>query len=551
MDRMYRAAGPARSAATRLAPPAPRRRPARPRSAGAVAVGGGGYGFPMAARTKSAKDRPSYRCTECGWTTAKWLGRCPECQAWGTVEEYGAAPAVRTTAAGRVSAPALPIGQVDGRQATARSTGVPELDRVLGGGLVPGAVVLLAGEPGVGKSTLLLDVAAKAAGPEHPTLYVTGEESAGQVRLRADRINALHDHLYLAAETNLASVLGHLDEVKPSLLILDSVQTIASPEIDGAPGGMAQVREVAGALIRASKERGMSTLLVGHVTKDGAIAGPRLLEHLVDVVLHFEGDRHARLRLVRGVKNRYGATDEVGCFELHDEGITGLTDPSGLFLTRRDEPVPGTCLTVTLEGRRPLVAEVQALTVESQIPSPRRTTSGLETSRVSMMLAVLEQRGRISALGKRDIYSATVGGVKLSEPAADLAIALALASAASDTPLPKNLVAIGEVGLAGEVRRVTGVQRRLAEAHRLGFTHALVPADPGKVPAGMTVTEVANMGDALRVLPRGRRRGDNDGPGKGPESAPWGAREAAARGGRGGGRDSGRGAARDEDREPF
>ncbi|GGX12079.1 DNA repair protein RadA [Streptomyces noursei] len=460
----------------------------------------------MATRKSSAKDRPSYRCTECGWTTAKWLGRCPECQAWGTVEEFGGAPAVRTTAPGRVTTAALPIGQVDGKQATARSTGVPELDRVLGGGLVPGAVVLLAGEPGVGKSTLLLDVAAKAASADHRTLYVTGEESASQVRLRADRIGALDEDLYLAAETDLSAVLGHLDSVKPSLLILDSVQTVASPEVDGAPGGMAQVREVAGALIRASKERGMSTLLVGHVTKDGAIAGPRLLEHLVDVVLHFEGDRHARLRLVRGVKNRYGTTDEVGCFELHDEGITGLADPSGLFLTRRAEPVPGTCLTVTLEGRRPLVAEVQALTVDSQIPSPRRTTSGLETSRVSMMLAVLEQRGRISALGKRDIYSATVGGVKLSEPAADLAVALALASAASDTPLPKNLVAIGEVGLAGEVRRVTGVQRRLSEAARLGFTHALVPTDPGKIPDGMRVMEVADVGQALSVLPKRVRR---------------------------------------------
>ncbi|GAA1927814.1 DNA repair protein RadA [Streptomyces sodiiphilus] len=456
----------------------------------------------MARRT----DRPSYRCTECGWSTAKWLGRCPECQAWGTVEEVGGTPAVRTTAASRVVSPARPIGEVDGHRATARGTGVPELDRVLGGGLVPGAVVLLAGEPGVGKSTLLLDVAAKAASAERPTLYVTGEESAGQVRLRADRIGAIADHLYLAAETDLSAVLGQLDQVKPALLVLDSVQTVASPAIDGAPGGMAQVREVAGALIRASKDRGMSTLLVGHVTKDGAIAGPRLLEHLVDVVLHFEGDRHARLRLVRGVKNRYGTTDEVGCFELHDEGITSLADPSGLFLTRRAEPVPGTCLTVTLEGRRPLVAEVQSLTVDSQIPSPRRTTSGLETSRVSMMLAVLEQRGQITALGKNDIYTATVGGVKLSEPAADLAVALALASAASDTPLPKNLVAIGEVGLAGEVRRVTGVQRRLSEAARLGFTHALVPADSGEAPAGMRVREVADIGEALAVLPSRPRR---------------------------------------------
>ncbi|MFJ5230710.1 DNA repair protein RadA [Kitasatospora sp. NPDC088391] len=457
----------------------------------------------MAARTKTtAKPRSSYRCTECGTQLLKWVGRCPECNAWGTVEEYGAVP-IRTTAAGPVSSAAKPIGQVDGQVATARSTGVPELDRVLGGGLVPGAVVLLAGEPGVGKSTLLLDVAAKAASERHRTLYVTGEESAGQVRLRADRINALSDHLYLAAEQDLGAVLGHIEAVNPSLLILDSVQTIASAELDGAPGGPAQVREVAGALIRASKERGMATLLVGHVTKDGQIAGPRLLEHLVDVVLSFEGDRHARLRLIRGVKNRYGATDEVGCFELHDEGIVGLADPSGLFLTRRDKPVPGTCLTVTLEGKRPLVAEVQALMVDSQIPSPRRTTSGLESPRIAMILAVVERHGGVK-LGKQDIYTATVGGVKLTEPSADLAIALAVASSSTDTPLPSNLVAIGEVGLAGEVRRVTGVQRRLAEAHRLGFTHALVPPDPGKVPAGMKVVEVADIGEALRAIP-GRR----------------------------------------------
>lgn len=443
------------------------------------------------------------------------------------MEEVGGAPAVRTAAVARVATPAVPIGQVDTQRVTARSTGVPELDRVLGGGLVPGAVVLLAGEPGVGKSTLLLDVAAKAASAEHRTLYVTGEESAGQVRLRADRIGALHEELYLAAETDLGSVLGQLDAVKPALLVLDSVQTIASAEIEGAPGGMAQVREVAGALIRAAKERGMATLLVGHVTKDGAIAGPRLLEHLVDVVLHFEGDRHARLRLVRGVKNRYGATDEVGCFELHDQGITSLADPSGLFLTRRDEPVPGTCLTVTLEGRRPLVAEVQSLTVSTQIPSPRRTTSGLENSRVSMMLAVLEQRGQITSLGKNDIYTATVGGVRLTEPAADLAVALALASAAGDSPLPQNLVAIGEVGLAGEVRRVTGVQRRLAEAARLGFTHALVPADSGEAPAGMRVLEVADIGEALRVLPRAPRRSRSAEP-EGGERAGRGASERVA-----------------------
>lgn len=501
----------------------------------------------MAARTTSSKaPRSSYRCTECGSTPPKWTGRCTECNAWGTIEEVGAVP-VRTTAAGPVSRAALPIGQVDARVAASRPTNVDELDRVLGGGLVPGAVALLAGEPGVGKSTLLLDVAAKAASAEHPTLYITGEESASQVRLRADRINALSPHLYLAAETDLGAVLGHIEAVNPSLLILDSVQTIASAQLDSAPGGPAQIREVTAALIRASKTRAMSTLLVGHVTKDGSIAGPRLLEHLVDVVLHFEGDRHARLRIIRGIKNRYGATDEVGCFELSDSGIVGLADPSGLFLTKREKPVPGTCLTVTLEGRRPLVAEVQALMVDSQIPSPRRTTSGLESPRIAMILAVVERHAGVR-LGKLDIYTATVGGVKLSEPSVDLAIALSVASSAADTPLSPNLVAIGEVGLAGEVRRVTGVERRLAEAARLGFTHALVPPDPGKVPKGMRVTEVANIGEAMAAIPG--RRGGSGGGRRGGAAAPPAARDGGRGGSRGGDQNGSRTGSRGGDRVP-
>jgi DNA repair protein RadA/Sms len=458
-----------------------------------------------------AHARSQYRCSECQHVTAKWVGRCLECGTWGTVDEAPVLAAVggagrRAGAPSAGASRAVPISSIEPNASRHCPTGIAELDRVLGGGVVPGSVTLLAGDPGVGKSTLLLKAAHRWAQAGRRALYISGEESAGQIRLRADRIGCGGEEVYLAAESDLHTVLDHIATVRPALLIVDSVQTMSTTEADGVAGGVTQVRAVTAALTAAAKASGVALILVGHVTKDGAIAGPRSLEHLVDVVLHFEGDRHARLRLVRGVKNRYGATDEVGCFELHDEGIVGLADPSGLFLTRRDEPVPGTCLTVTLEGRRPLVTEVQSLTVDSQLPSPRRTTSGLETSRVSMVLAVLEQRGRISALGKRDIYTATVGGVKLSEPAADLAIALALASAASDTPLPKNLVAIGEVGLAGEVRRVTGVQRRLAEAHRLGFTHALVPADPGKIPPGMKVLEVADMGDALRVLPRSRRR---------------------------------------------
>jgi DNA repair protein RadA/Sms len=452
----------------------------------------------MASRSalSAARERPAFRCGECGWTTGKWVGRCGECQAWGTVLDVSAPP-VRTTAAGPVSAPARPIADVDVQAARARPTGVGELDRVLGGGLVPGGVVLLAGEPGVGKSTLLLDVAARSA--DHGrVLYVTGEESAAQVRLRADRIGALRDDLYLAAETDLAAVLGHIDDIKPDLLVLDSVQSFASAEIDGSPGNVSQVREVAAALIKVAKDRGIATVLVGHVTKEGSIAGPRLLEHVVDVVLHFEGDRHSRLRMVRGIKNRFGPSDEVGCFDLADDGITGLTDPSGLFLSQRTEAVPGTCVTVTVEGKRPLVAEVQALLAPSTLATPRRTTSGLDSGRVAMVLAVLQRRFKVN-VGTADVYAASVGGVRLTEPATDLAVALALAGGAQESALATGLVAIGEVGLAGEIRRVTGLQRRLAEAARLGFTHALVPPDPGKVPPGIEAVEVSDLGRALRV----------------------------------------------------
>jgi DNA repair protein RadA/Sms len=396
--------------------------------------------------------------------------------------------------------PALPIGKVDVEVARARSTGVGELDRVLGGGIVPGAVVLLAGEPGVGKSTLLLEVAHRwAASSAQPSLYITGEESAGQVRLRAERTGNLHDQLYLAAESELSGLLGHVDAVRPGLLIVDSVQTISSAVVDGSAGGVTQVRAMAGALVALAKERDLPVLLVGHVTKEGSVAGPRLLEHLVDVVLHFEGDRHSTLRLVRGVKNRFGPADEVGCFELREDGIVGVPDPSGLFLNRRDVDVPGTAVTVVMEGKRPLLSEVQALVSRSYLPAPRRAVSGLDSARVAMALAVLEKRGRLR-LGEQDVYAATVGGMRVIEPAADLALALAVASAHTDTPIPAGLVMIGEVGLAGEVRRVPNVGRRLAEAARLGFTKALVPPDSGQVPAGVKAVVVPDLGAALGQL---------------------------------------------------
>jgi DNA repair protein RadA/Sms len=453
---------------------------------------------------KATTRSPGHRCTECGWVAVKWVGRCGECQAWGTVSEIGApgAAAPRTTAAAAVDhldRLAVRIGEVDAREALARPTGVSEFDRVLGGGLVPGTVVLVAGEPGIGKSTLLLDVAARAARQDQVVLYVTGEESSAQVRMRAERIEAMARNLFLAAETDLATVLGQLAEVSPDLVIIDSVQTIASSEVDGAAGNVSQIREVAASLTHLAKTMGISILLVGHVTKDGSIAGPRVLEHLVDVVIQFEGERHSRLRLVRAVKNRYGPTDEVGCFDLSDVGIVGLSDPSGLFLSSRDLIVPGTCVTVALEGRRPLVTEVQALLAPTSAPSPRRTTSGLDSSRVAMILAVLDRRASVP-VRQSDCYVSTVGGVKVSEPASDLAIALAMASSVCDQSLAPGTVAIGEVGLAGEIRAVTGLPRRLAEAGRLGFRKAIVPKGTlggSHAQAGMEVVEVRDIREAV------------------------------------------------------
>jgi DNA repair protein RadA/Sms len=447
--------------------------------------------------SRDRADRPSHRCAECGLTVAKWAGRCPECQAWGSLAEVGATRVA--VSAGPVSAPALPIDSVDVEAAASRPTGVGELDRVLGGGLVPGAVVLLAGEPGAGKSTLLLEVAAQSARAGSRVLYVTGEESVAQVRLRAGRTGALDPRLWLAAETDLAAVLSHVDAVRPDLLVIDSVQTIGSAAVEGGAGGVTQVRAVAAALTGVAKEREIATVLVGHVTKDGSIAGPRLLEHLVDVVLHFEGDRHSSLRLVRAVKNRFGPADEVGCFALTDAGIQGLVDPSGLFLSRRPHAVPGTCVTVTVEGRRPLLAEVQALVGDDRTGNPRRAVSGLDSGRVAMVLAVVDRRGGVR-LATSDVYTATVGGVRLSEPACDLAVALAVASAAADKPLPGDLVAIGELGLSGELRPVSDLERRLGEAARLGFRRALVPLDSGAATTGISVHEVPDLGQALLAL---------------------------------------------------
>jgi DNA repair protein RadA/Sms len=449
--------------------------------------------------------RASFKCTECGWLGAKWVGRCPECQAWSSVVE-ASAPAsragLRTTTQGIApgqparSVSHIPVGEVERTH-----TGLSELDRVLGGGLVAGQCVLLAGEPGVGKSTLLLAAAntfADGNGKKRTVLYISGEESAEQISIRARRIGAMSDSVLIADETDLAVLLGHVEDVDPDLLIVDSVQTIASTELDGRAGGVAQVHEVTQVLTRAAKGRRMPLLLIGQSTRDNSVAGPRSLEHLVDTVLTFEGDRGTPLRLLRANKNRYGPADEVACFEQTDDGLQEVTDPSTLFRSHRDAAIPGTCITITLEGRRALLVEVQSLATTSASNNPLRRTTGLDNTRAAMLTAVTERAARIK-LWDKDIYLATVAGAKVSDPGADLAMCLALTSSARDQAIPDDLVAIGEVALSGDVRPVPGLSQRLAEAARLGFRSAIVPRGTAKSAqiSGIQLIEVANLSQAL------------------------------------------------------
>ncbi|QGU01278.1 hypothetical protein CKALI_01895 [Corynebacterium kalinowskii] len=448
------------------------------------------------------KERSIHTCSECGYSSPKWLGRCPECGSWGTLELGQTQPATSTVTSLTPRSPAVPITQVSATTSAAVTTGIGELDRVLGQGIIPGSVVLLAGEPGVGKSTLLLEVAAGWARQGRTALYVTAEESAGQVRLRAERTGAVIDTLYLAAESNLDVVFGHVEQLNPSLLIVDSVQTMSASGVEGVSGGVAQSRAVTAALTTLAKTRGLPVLLVGHVTKDGNVAGPRVLEHLVDVVLNFEGDRHTSLRMLRGIKNRFGATDEVGCFEQQSDGIHEVPDPSGLFLSHREDTPDGTAVMVSMDGVRPILAEVQALMVKTTAKNPRRAVTGLDSTRVPMVLAVLMARAGHDT-SDRDAYVATVGGMKIFEPASDLAVALATASAIKGIPLPPQTVVIGEVGLAGEIRRVPNLRRRLQEAARLGYTRAIVPDGERVEIPGMKVTYIKDIASALAEVKLG------------------------------------------------
>ena len=441
-----------------------------------------------------AKPRTQFSCTTCGTNAATWVGRCPGCGEWNTlVEETEVAASAAPV--GRVDTP-IPIADVDTSEVEHRSTGSKELDRVLSGGLVPGSVTLLGGEPGIGKSTLLLQILAAMSRAGARTLYVTAEESKQQVRMRAERLGSLHDDLWLTAETAVANIVSHIDEVKPDFVVVDSIQTVHNATLTSAPGSVAQVRESAHRFVRVAKERGIAIVLVGHVTKDGGLAGPRVLEHVVDTVLEFSGDRHHALRLLRAVKHRFGATAELGLFEMTEGGLKGVADPSGLFLSDRVAGVAGSAIVPTVEGHRPLLVEVQALVAPA--PSARRSAQGIDAGRLNMLLAVLERRAEIS-LAQHDVFVSVVGGVQLSEPGADLAILLALVSAYTGQPLPSELVACGEVGLAGEVRLIGHVERRLTEAARLGLYRAIIPSASAESPEQITELRAQSVNDAIRL----------------------------------------------------
>ena len=422
-----------------------------------------------------AKARTVHACTECGGASPKWQGQCPHCGAWNTLVESVAAPAptrFQSVAGGR--SPVRPLSSIVARESPRVPSGLDEFDRVLGGGLVPGGVILLGGDPGIGKSTLLLQAGA-ALGAAHKVLYVTGEESVEQIALRADRLALVNAPIELLAEVQLEAIVAAIGEAQPEIVVVDSIQTVYTEALTSAPGSVSQVRECAAQLTRLAKQRGIVVVFVGHVTKEGAIAGPRVLEHIVDTVLYFEGDPHSAFRLVRAIKNRFGAANELGVFAMTERGLKGVSNPSALFLSHHAEPVPGSSIVATLEGSRPLLVEIQALVDPVAGASPRRLAVGLDPQRLALLLAVLHRHGGVEVAGY-DVFVNAVGGVRIDEPAADLAVILAIDSSFKNRALPAKLLVFGEVGLAGEIRPVQRGQERIREAAKLGFRTVLCPA---------------------------------------------------------------------------
>jgi DNA repair protein RadA/Sms len=451
-----------------------------------------------------AKTRTIFVCTECGGTSLKWQGKCPHCEAWNTLEETLEAPpaAAAQAAAHRfaplaASSPVRNLSDIEARELPRQPTGLEEFDRVLGGGLVAGAVVLIGGDPGIGKSTLLLQALATMSASA-PVLYVTGEESAEQVAMRAHRLGLKGDGVDLLAEIRLEAIQSAVAERKPAVAVIDSIQTVYSSQLTAAPGSVSQVRECAAQLTRLAKQTGIAIVMIGHVTKDGSLAGPRVLEHMVDTVLYFEGDTHSSFRLVRAFKNRYGAVNELGVFAMTDRGLRGVSNPSALFLSQHDKQVAGSCVMATQEGTRPLLVEIQALVDTAHAPNPKRLTVGLEGNRLAMLLAVLHRHAGV-VTHDQDVFVNAVGGVRITEPAADLPVLLSIMSSLRDRPLPRGLVAFGEVGLAGEIRPAPRGQERLREAAKLGFSIALIPKAnaPKQAIEGLEIWAVDRLEDAL------------------------------------------------------
>ncbi|MES2948999.1 MAG: DNA repair protein RadA [Pseudomonadota bacterium] len=458
-----------------------------------------------------AKEKTIYTCTECGGTSPKWLGKCPSCAAWNTLIESVAESAAPTKnrytsqfQSLAKTAEVTVLADIEATDVQRTPTGQDELDRVLGGGIVEGAVVLIGGDPGIGKSTLLLQALDSLQRSGQSTLYVTGEESGAQVALRSRRLGLDASQVKVLAEIQLDKILATIDSLQPDVAVIDSIQTVYSDQLTSAPGSVAQVRECAAHLTRCAKSSGTAIVLVGHVTKEGALAGPRVLEHMVDTVLYFEGETHSSFRLVRAIKNRFGAVNEIGVFAMTEKGLKGVSNPSAIFLSQHTEPVPGSCVMVTLEGTRPLLVEIQAL-VDSGGPSPRRLSVGLDRDRLAMLLAVLHRHAGVACMDQ-DVFVNAVGGVRINEPAADLAVLLAITSSLRGKPLPKGFFAFGEVGLAGEVRPAPRGQERLKEAAKLGFTVAIVPKanvpkkSSSKEFEGLTIHAVDRVEQAMEIV---------------------------------------------------
>ncbi|MBO5479268.1 MAG: DNA repair protein RadA [Clostridia bacterium] len=445
-----------------------------------------------------AKEKTVFVCSECGYESPKWMGKCPACNQWNTFYEEKLTKGSSSKYEKKKEAVPMVLNSLEGKEVNRNSTGFAELDRVLGGGLVNGSLVLLGGEPGIGKSTLILQICDKIKG-EGKVLYVSGEESAEQIKLRADRLGIHNENILFLGETDIGVVEEAILKVNPKLVIIDSIQTMYSDEITSAPGSVSQVREITSKVMRVCKENAITTIIIGHVTKDGNIAGPRVLEHMVDTVLYLEGERYFSYRILRGVKNRFGSTNEIGMFEMQDKGMCEILNPSSILISEREETPPGSIIVATMEGTRPLMVEIQSLTSTSVFGLPRRTANGMDYNRLTLLIAVLEKKVGLN-LGNQDVYINVVGGIKLNEPAIDLGVVLAAASSYKNVPIPKGTVAIGEVGLTGEIRSVNLIEKRIKEAEKLGFKTCIIPESNKKLLKESFKLDIIGVNDIMDVM---------------------------------------------------